>query len=193
MDEGIRPLSVHVASSTGRMGPAGAVRGIARRLADMQGMFQDAAATQVMVATGNPVVYRYFAADTPDEAPHLRFGTTVVYPGTVGNEFFMTKGHYHAQERTPEVYFCLRGRGCFLMETRDGSTAEEFVEAGQAVYIPPGWAHRSVNVGTEEFVFFYVCSGGVGHDYATFADRGFRKIVVERDGKPIVLANPRFA
>ena len=187
----MQPLKVKVTMATGLMEPPETVQGIARRMADMQGLFQDAAATQVMVATGNPVVYRYYAADTPDEAPHLRFGTTVIYPGRVGEEFFMTKGHYHAQERTPEVYFCLRGRGCFVMETRDGATAEEFVEAGQAVYIPPGWAHRSVNVGAEEFVFFYVCPGGVGHDYAAFEETGFRRIVVERDGKPAIVPNPR--
>ena len=71
-------------------------------------------------------------ADTPDEAPHLRFGTTVIYPGKVGEEFFMTKGHFHAQERTPEVYFCLRGHGCFVMETREGEAVEADVNVSQA-------------------------------------------------------------
>lgn len=193
MGEIMPPLSVRIASKTGVMGPKAAARHTTRHVSDLEGMFQDVAAAHVMTATGDPVVYRFYAAALPDEAPHLSFGTTVVYPGKVGDEFFMTKGHYHAQEETPEVYFCLQGRGYIVMERRDGATAEQFVEAGQAVYIPPGWAHRSVNVGTEEFVFFYACPAGVGHDYAAFEGKGFHRIVVEHEGKPLVLANPRFA
>ncbi len=191
MGSGLKPLKCNIAGATGLMIPEGAVECVERHVSDMRGMFQDAEATEAMIVGGDPVVYRFYAARTPDEAPHLRFGTTVVYPGRVGDEFFMTKGHYHALEETPEVYFCLKGRGCFVMERRDGATAEEFVGVGQAVYIPPGWAHRSVNVGKEEFVFFYAIPGGAGHDYGAFEGEGFRKIVVGRKGKPVVVANPR--
>jgi len=185
------PLRVAISLDTGAMAPRGHVQVVERRLSDMRGMFQDDEAAEAMIAAGDPVLYRFYAADTPDAPPHLRFGTTVVRPGKVGDEYFMTRGHYHALEATPEVYFCLAGRGCFVMETRQGAAAEEFVEPGHAVYIPPGWAHRSVNVGPADLVFFYACPGGAGHDYATFARQGFGRIVVERDGRPAVLPNPR--
>jgi glucose-6-phosphate isomerase len=95
-------------------------------------------------------------------------------------------------ENTAEVYYCLNGRGYILMERRDGAAAGQDIERGQAVYIPPRWAHRSVNVGDEEFVFFYAYPGGAGHDYEAFDSLGFRNLVVERDGAPVVVPNPRF-
>ena len=124
---------------------------------------------------------------------HLLRGRTVLRLNLrgAGPSRAMAKGHYHAVERTAEVYHCLSGRGVILMEMRGGDAAEEFLEPGQAVYIPPGWAHRSVNVGDEPFIFFYAMPGGAGHDYEAFEGKGFRRIVVERDGGPAVLPNPQ--
>jgi glucose-6-phosphate isomerase len=157
----------------------------------MRGMYQDAEATEALLAAGDPVLYRVHAAAIPDEDDHLLFGTTVIEPGKVGDEYFMTKGHYHAVERTAEVYHCLSGCGAILMETRGGETAEVFLQPGQAVYIPPAWAHRSVNVGDEPFIFFYAMPGGAGHDYVAFEAQGFRRLILERDGGPAIVPNPR--
>jgi glucose-6-phosphate isomerase len=41
-------------------------------------------------------------------------------------------------------------------------------------------------------VFYYVCPGNAGHDYGTIEQRGFRKRVVERDGQPTVIDNPKW-
>jgi len=191
MSELCRPLRVDIAADTGIVGPAESTRVLERRLSDMRGLYQDLEATEALIAKCDPLLYQVFAAAIPDEADHLLFGTTVLQPGRVGDEFFMTKGHYHAVERTAEVYHCLAGRGIILMETRGGATAEQFLGPGQAVYIPPGWAHRSVNVGDEPFVFFYAMPGGAGHDYATFEKLGFRRIVVARAGEVAILPNPR--
>ena len=43
-----------------------------------------------------------------------------------------------------------------------------------------------------DLVTFFVYPGHAGHDYATIADQGFRKLVVERDGQPTVIDNPRW-
>jgi len=192
MDDLFRPMRVDIFAETGMLGPQHASHCLARHLSDMRGTSQNSQATEAMIAAGNPLLYQVYAADIPDEDPHLLFGTTVIYPGKVGDEYFMTKGHYHQVENTAEVYYCLRGRGYILMECREGEAAGQGVVAGQVVYIPPRWAHRSVNVGTEEFVFFYAYPGGAGHDYEAFDGMGFRNIVVERGGKPAVLRNPRF-
>ena len=170
MDASFAPFHVRIRAATGILEPPRPADIIERRLSDMRGMYQDAGAR---LADGDPVLYRVYPAPVPDDPSHLLFGTTVIEPGRVGDEYFMTKGHYHAVEATGEVYHCLAGRGCILMETRDGRTAEHFLEAGGAVYIPPGWAHRSVNVADVPF--------------------GFRSIVVARDGRAIVAPNPRFA
>lgn len=192
MDELFFPLRVEIFAKTGLVGPEQATHVQGRHLSDMRGMFQDSVAAEAMIAAGNPLLYQVYNADIPDAAPHLLFGTTVIYPGKVGAEYFMTRGHYHEVENTAEVYYCLQGRGYILQENRQGQVAGHFVERAQAVYVPPGWAHRSVNVGEEEFVFLFVYPGGAGHDYDAFEGLGFRNIVVERDGQPTLEPNPRF-
>ena len=186
------PLLVGLDAATGLVTPEGVTTTIERRLSDMGGMYQDAEAAERMLADGDPLLYRVCAPTVPDEAEHLLFGVTVLESGKVGDEYFMTKGHFHEVEHTAEVYQGLSGRGMIVMETRDGETAEMPLDPGGVAYIPPGWAHRSVNVGDEPFVFFYVMPGGAGHDYASFADQGFRHIVVDVDGSPSICPNPRF-
>jgi glucose-6-phosphate isomerase len=36
---------------------------------------------------------------------------------------------------------------------------------GAVGYIPPGWAHRTVNTGDEPFRFLAIYPGAAGHDY----------------------------
>ena len=193
MDELFQPLRVDIFAETGFVGPEQSTTSFGRHLSEMRGMYQDLPATEALIAEGDPLLYQVYGADVPDAAPHMLFGTTVIYPGKVGDEYFMTKGHYHAVEHTAEVYFCLKGNGCILMECRSGQVVGQFLGPGQTVYIPPGWAHRSVNVADVPFVFFYAMPGGAGHDYATFAAKGFRNIVVERNREPVAIPNPRFA
>ena len=64
--------------------------------------------------------------------------------------------------------------------------------AGSAAYVPPYWAHRTVNVGVEDFVFFSVWEARAGHDYGTIERDGFRKLVVTREGQPAVVDNPNY-
>ncbi len=50
-----------------------------------------------------------------------------------------------------------------------------------------------MNVGrSEDLVMLYVYPADAGHDYGTIESRGFRKLVVERDGKPALIDNPRW-
>ena len=39
-------------------------------------------------------------------------------------------------------------------------------------YMPPGWAHRSVNTGSEEYQFLAVYPGSAGHDYGWVVENG---------------------
>ena len=54
-------------------------------------------------------------------------------------------------------------------------------------YVPPYWAHRSINVGNEQLVFFAVYPGNAGHDYGTIEREGFSRRVVQRDGEPTLV------
>ena len=83
----------------------------------------------------------------PEEYGQVKFCISKLYPGLVGDEFFMTKGHYHEVLEAGETYLCLTGQGLMLMKTSEGACRwEEFVP-GRLVYVPPYWAHRSVNTG----------------------------------------------
>ena len=104
----------------------------------------------------------------------------------------MTKGHFHEVLETGEVYYALRGTGMLVMETPEGDCQVEPFVAGQVVYVPPRWAHRTVNTGNEDLLFFWVYPAHAGHDYRTIEERGFRKLVIDVAGVPTVIDNPRW-
>ena len=53
---------------------------------------------------------------------------------------------------------------------------------GRMVYVPPYWAHRSVNTGNEPLIFFCVWPGGAGHNYGDIEREGFPQRIVKRNG-----------
>jgi glucose-6-phosphate isomerase len=95
----------------------------------------------------------------------------------------MTKGHYHSIAETAEVYLCLRGQGYMLMKTTDGDCRAEYMERGKVVYVPPYWAHRSVNTGSEPLLTFYVYPADAGHNYGDIEIEGFPQRIYLRNGK----------
>ena len=99
----------------------------------------------------------------------------------------MTKGHYHTVIETAEIYLCLRGEGYMLMKTSGGRFAAEKMSRGRMVYVPPYWAHRSVNTGTTEpLVSFCVYPGDAGHNYGDIETEGFPKRVFNRGGDIVI-------
>ena len=167
---------------------------ITRHMSAMEGQYSDAAAYQQMLSKGDPLLYEVYELKLPEVAGHLLHGISIVHPGKVGNEYFMTKGHYHTVLDTAEVYYCQKGRGYMVMETPEGDWAVEALHPGAVLYVPPRWAHRSVNSSLEEdLVTFFVYPGNAGHDYGTIEEQGFRKLVVEQDGAPVIVDNPRWS
>ena len=149
-----------------------------RRVSDMQGAYADAAALERLVRSGDPLVYEVLQYDVPEEVGQLICCTTVLHPGTVGDEYFMTKGHYHSARDTGEVYLGLSGHGYLLLMTEDGAKAATPMGPGTLAYVPPYWAHRTVNTGEEPFVFLAVYPGQAGHDYGTIEQTGFPQRVL---------------
>jgi glucose-6-phosphate isomerase len=164
----------------------------ARTLSQMKGMYSDAAAAEKMLKNGDPLIYKFYELGAPPDSGDLAFGTSIVYPGKVGNEYFMTKGHFHTIINTAEVYYCLSGEGFMLMENLEGDVRFQPLEPGKAAYVPKRYAHRSVNSGHEPLVTFFVFRGDAGHDYGSIETKGYRKLVVELDGAPRVIDNPRW-
>jgi glucose-6-phosphate isomerase len=163
-----------------------------RRLSSLSGQFTDEDSYNRLVAR-DPLVYEVYEMRRPEVVGELLHGMSIVHPGQVGDEFYMTKGHFHSVRATAEIYYCLQGRGYLLMETEAGDWAAEEFYPGRVVYVPPNWAHRSVNTGKDEaLVTFFSYPGNAGHDYATIEERGFRKIIVSKNGGAVILDSPRW-
>jgi glucose-6-phosphate isomerase, archaeal len=166
---------------------------ITRRISSMKNQFFDQVAYDAMLSKEDRLLYEVFEIHLPEQAGVLLQGISIVHPGKVGNEYYMTKGHFHSVIETAEVYYCLRGSGYMVMETPEGEWAVEPLRPGQILYVPPRWAHRTVNTGhSEDVVTFFVYPGNAGHDYGSIEKQGFRKLVVERDGSPAIIDNPRW-
>ena len=166
---------------------------IVRKLSAMKGQFADQETYEAMLAEDDAVLYEVYEVKRPAVAGELLQGLSIVHPGQVGDEYFMTKGHFHTVLETAEVYYCLKGEGVMVMETPEGDWAIEPLRPNKVLYAPPRWAHRSVNTGSkEDLVTFFVYPGNAGHDYGSIEKQGFRKLVVERNGKIEYVDNPRW-
>lgn len=166
---------------------------IERRLSAMQGQFLDQEAFNKMLSAEDRLIYQVYEIKRPEVAGELLMGVSIVHPGKVGSEFFMTKGHFHSVLETSEIYYCLRGEGLMVMETPEGETSVEVLSPGKVLYVPPRWAHRSVCTSRQEdLVTFFVYPANAGHDYGTIERQGFRKLVIDGLGGPEIVDNPRY-
>jgi len=163
-----------------------------RHLSDMKGMYYDLEYTRKLIDEGDRVIYKVYNVDIPEEYGHLQYCTSIVYPGRVGDEFHMTKGHFHAQEDTAEIYLVLQGTGKLLMQKKDKEVKILDMQSGSISYIPPYWAHRTINTGSIPLVFFAVYPGEAGHNYGIIEHKGFCKLIVEKNGQIQVLDNPNY-
>jgi len=163
-----------------------------RYLSNLRNMVADEAALEEMIKKEDTLVYEFYEMGVPEHPGDLAFGTTICYPGKIGDEYFMTKGHFHSILETAEVYLCLKGRGLILMENPEGNCSYEVITPGKMVYVPKRYAHRSVNIGKEPFVQFYTFRADAGHDYGTIETKGFRHLVVEHRGDFTIIDNPKW-
>jgi glucose-6-phosphate isomerase len=155
---------------------------VVRLASSMRGHYRDAQALEALIAMGDPVHYEVFERKLPAEPGHLMFCISTTHPGTVGGECFMTKGHYHEVRQTAEIYLCLRGEGWMLMKLPDGTAAHERFLPGRVVYVPPHWAHRTVNTGDEPLTSLCVYPAEAGHNYGDIEKEGFPERVFKRAG-----------
>ena len=171
----------------------GAVEGARRwerRLSGMAEAFASREAVEEILRHGDPLVYEvYEVQGVIEEVGELVWSTTVLYPGKVGEEYFMTKGHYHRDPYCAEVYFVLSGTGFLLLKDEKGGRALP-VRKYVVAHIPPGCAHRMVNTGDEPLVFLAVYPAQAGHDYHRIIREGFGLRVVEERGGPRVREVP---
>ncbi|MDR2163617.1 MAG: glucose-6-phosphate isomerase [Clostridiales Family XIII bacterium] len=185
-----RSFTVDFSLVTGLSGTAESSK---RYLSKVAGMFYDDAAATELLKGGDPLIYEFYELGVPELPGDIAFGTSITYPGKVGREFYMTKGHFHTVLETAEVYFCLSGEGGMIFENPEGDVSFEEFKPGVSVYVPQRYAHRSVNTGSSPLVTFFAFRGDAGHDYGTIETKGYRKLVVEKaSGGYELIDNPKW-
>ena len=166
---------------------------IERYLSKIKDMFLDVDAADASIKeNGDIKVYEVYEKVIPQRDGEIQFCSSITHPGRIGGEYFMTKGHFHARRDTAEIYYCLRGRGYMLMELENGDYEMGEMYPGRTVYVPAYYAHRSINTGDEPLISLAVYPGDAGHDYGSIETSGFKHLVVEKNGKPEAIINPRF-
>jgi len=185
------PFSVEIDSTSGKID--GEVNHIERYLSDLVNVFAEPDATENLLRKkGDILVYEVYEKRVPEANGEVKFCSSITHPGKIGDEYFMTKGHFHSRPDTAEIYYCIRGRGYMLMEKKDGEHELEEMRPGRVIYVPGYYAHRSINIGEEPLISLPVYPGDAGHDYGTMEERGFKHLVVEKNGNPVVIENPRY-
>jgi glucose-6-phosphate isomerase len=187
----IEPFSLIISGSTGIQPYKVKVE---RRLSDMRGLFQDVMVVEEKLSRGeDPKIYEVYEVPQQSVSGLLSLGCTVIYSGKVGDEYYFTKGHFHEKESASEVYMGLEGEGIILMQSRSGETRHLKITPNVVVYISPGFAHRTINVGASRFVFLSIYPSDAGHDYESIAETGFAKLVLESGGSSMVVDNPSYS
>jgi glucose-6-phosphate isomerase, archaeal len=170
----VDPFGIVMDLAAGSLRPDGPT--LVRRLSDLSGLFRDEQAWRRDLEADDRVVYRVASSPVPESPRELPASITTILAGDCAGELYMTKGHQHPDPQG-EIYLGLSGSGGLLLF--DGRRSEWIeMAAGVIGYIPPGWAHRSVNTGDGPYRFLAVYPGSAGHDYGWVVEHGMGKRVL---------------
>ena len=151
---------------------------------DLVGLYADSEAFDALLAERQGQVAYEVTSYTPGSAvSDLIMGVTRMDPGKVGNEYFLTRGHIHANGNRPEIYYGQSGRGVMQLESPEGQVRLIDIKSQSICYVPPYWIHRSVNVGDEDLVMMFAYPADSGQDYGIIERSGGMRVRVVDDGK----------
>jgi glucose-6-phosphate isomerase len=179
-------LGVHLDPATGALSGDGVVESV-RTIGDLKGVFADEAAREAMNQA--QVAYRVQAYEPgPEGTPGaVCAATTFLQPGMVGDEYLMTRGHFHANEDRPELEVTVAGEGMLVLMTEDRVTRAEPMRPGSVHHVPARTAHRVANTASAMLVFVSYWASETGHDYKAIRERGFSARVLQVDGQPALV------
>jgi glucose-6-phosphate isomerase, archaeal len=159
-----------------------------RRLSDVAECFGDSSVCREILVKENPLLYTVSTVTPAEGEGQLHYGLGRLMPGKVGDEYFLTKGHYHAWREAAEVYVGLCGEGMMLLEDEPSGESRLLpLGAGNVVYVPGRTAHRTINVSRVPLVYLGIYPAAAGHDYGAIAQRNFRQVVIDQAGRPAML------
>lgn len=111
---------------------------------------------------GNPLIYKVYIKDFIT----FEYGFTVINPGSINGEFFMTKGHRH-KKASREIYILMSGKGRLLIQSKKNKNKTQVINLKKnKIYIIPGNSgHRLINTGNKKLEVLTIYPKIAGHDY----------------------------
>ncbi|MCG9626415.1 MULTISPECIES: glucose-6-phosphate isomerase family protein [Vibrio] len=154
-------------------------------LGSLEGVFADE--TQRAASAQDQIIYQVEMLPAQHAEGELNFGVSHIEPGSVGDEFHMTRGHIHQRKEQAEFYFGSQGEGLLLMQTEQGEVSIEKVFPGSVHHIPGFVAHRLINTGNTRLSALAVWPAIAGHNYDFLNEVGFKvRVLKSNDGYQIV-------
>lgn len=159
------------------------IQEIVKTLGQLKDIFMNEHAREAM--DPNTVVYRVQAwCPVPQGTEGAQFwGTTVIEPGLVDAEYFMTHGHFHEKRNRTEYYATVEGEGALILMDESRKTWMEPMSPGTLHFIPPSVAHRVANTGAVPLRLVACWPSDAGHDYAEIQQSGFSARLLRVNGK----------
>lgn len=158
-----------------------------RTIADLKNVFADEQARLALPQDQLAYEVQLYLPVPEGTNGGLYFGNTTIYPCKVGNEFMMTKGHFHAKGDRNEYYLGVRGTGYLLFMDENRKSWAEPMQQGSLHFIGANQAHRVINTGTEPLTFLASWPADAGHDYDSIQQNGFSVRIIEKDGIPSII------
>lgn len=162
-----------------------------KRLNALKDVFKDEAARLSMPQDSLVYSVQIHKGEEEGKEGGLLFGTSFIYPGLVGNEYFMTRGHFHSKIDAAEYYWCIDGEGVLLLMDEDRNWHAEKMTPGSLHYIKGRIAHRIANTGEKVLAVGACWPADAGHDYGTIEQNGFPVRLLCVNGQPKLIEEKR--
>ncbi|MGC8937030.1 MAG: glucose-6-phosphate isomerase family protein [Candidatus Methanomethylicaceae archaeon] len=172
-----------------------------RTLGEILPVLQDTNSVDLPKSTVLYSMYRGFSLEkhvSIFKSKKVRFDITVMANIKLGKEPNKTLGHYHpiAEDSLsyPELYQVIHGRATYLLQKKVGEEILDFVvaniSAGEAILIPPGYGHVTVNSGGSVLVMVNLVSDSFQSVYDEYIKRRGAAYYLLTDGS--LAPNPHY-
>ena len=157
---------------------------ITRTLGDIRSIFEFG--DQITSQQVNQIAYNVssYLPEKEGTPGGLYFGITRLNAGLVGDEYFMTKGHFHANIDTAEFYWGIEGEGVLILMDEQGIVKGERMFPGSLHYISGRIAHRVANISDSVLSFGACWPSNAGHNYGSIEQNGFSARLKKINEKP---------
>ena len=184
------PAPLRIDLGSGAMGSDQRIERASKTMGALAGVFLDEAARAAMDASSVVYSVEYWKPVPDGTEGGLYWGNSTIFPGQVGEEYFMTRGHFHHRRDRAEYYATVTGTGMLVLMDEQRNYAVQEMSAGSTHYIPGHTAHRVVNIGAQPLTFLACWPSDAGYDYATIEEHGFSVRVMCRGGRPALESQP---